>query len=1040
MYKSFEKNKHQNKNNRNTSPIVNKGINFTSIYSKEIDKYKLNNEDDKKEELNDTNIIKEKEKMFNMLVKEAKFNNHKVGYVFNFKNYTNKEGEKDLNGNNGIKDLIGSQENMKIYGSEMSSLSFNEDIKKFNLTQKAFNLNLQNNDSFFKNFINEKENQFTFDAKEMTYKQFKYSPDDSISFYEILKEEAIKTITSVKNQFENEESEEEEESSESEYNSDEHNSNDSFDLINEKDEQLSKKDETQNDKEETKDKPVSKKSTLSKKKTLSSQKILKNENSIKNNLKNQAEPNKKEEDFYHVNFNKISYYVFNYTSGFAELQKGNYKISHITYLMNAEKEKIKHSNSKFLASTKFMKGRKKGNTIKKEEGNEINPYSFTSMKLKQIYRALSDKGEERSIIKMFLYSIIIFALIVGTGIMAILIFNYLKNTTYSFYILIQKSDNLYQNLLFEITLVREMVIIKSSYYNNTLISNKNLYYKSLTRMIYNYYRENAFIISNLTNNLNILNQKDQESIINKEVELFILDNVNSRKLNYQYKNYKVLVYSAYRELNSALYHISKLTMNEIYHYQDDVYYFIKNGMSNLLISSEEQMWTLTEKFEERVKYGHAIIIICCAVVFVINCLCFFISAFFYGKVNLKKQKYLSILNKLNNNLIISSLQKCEKFSKKLQDKKETKDLKQKKISLESSSFINSEFEYDNISFLNDKKNKIDKLMNINNKKDNYSKCKISYIFQIILFLALFSWQLGGYIYYYQRLNIYKKIVLYEYFISLYASNFLYEFISLREYIFDKNFIFYNQTVDEYVNETLANYYVIFQESAEKKDKYRVVFQQSFQDFLNYLHSSRICEFINNYNRQFPGSALSCTSFFYGTPNFGYFTLLTSFNEELRMLRDKIDNYLEIAQTKNFTYNETYLNDLNGYYDDFYEQYNDNMAEYRKYNPAKILNTDSHKRLLISFLYINIQVYNSLITESLKQYVDMFDKYNLIYLIINIVFLIVVGLGFIFVWTPFIFGQNKEFYKIKNMLSIIPSELLMDLPDINILLEIDEQLS
>ena len=60
------------------------------------------------------------------------------------------------------------------------------------------------------------------------------------------------------------------------------------------------------------------------------------------------------------------------------------------------------------------------------------------------------------------------------------------------------------------------------------------------------------------------------------------------------------------------------------------------------------------------------------------------------------------------------------------------------------------------------------------------------------------------------------------------------------FFMNSNFIFYNQTVDEYVNETLANYYVIFQESAEKKDKYRVVFQQSFQDFLNYLHSSRIC--------------------------------------------------------------------------------------------------------------------------------------------------------------------------------------------------------
>ena len=130
-----------------------------------------------------------------------------------------------------------------------------------------------------------------------------------------------------------------------------------------------------------------------------------------------------------------------------------------------------------------------------------------------------------------------------------------------------------------------------------------------------------------------------------------------------------------------------------------------------------------------------------------------------------------------------------------------------------------------------------------------------------------------------------------------------------------------------------------------------------------------------------------------------------------MLRDKIDNYLELAQTKNFTYNETYLNDPNGYYDEFYEQYNDNMAEYRKYNPAKLLNTDSHKRLLISFLYINIQVYNSLITESLKQYVEMFDKYNLIYLIINIVFLIVVGLA------SFLFGHHSHSVKIKNFIKL-----------------------
>ena len=80
---------------------------------------------------------------------------------------------------------------------------------------------------------------------------------------------------------------------------------------------------------------------------------------------------------------------------------------------------------------------------------------------------------------------------------------------------------------------------------------------------------------------------------------------------------------------------------------------------------------------------------------------------------------------------------------------------------------------------------------------------------------------------------------------MYASNFLFIFIGLREYIFDKNFMFYNQTVDEYVNRTLANYYVIFSESAKKKDDYRVVFPESFQIFLNYLQSSKICEFKSN---------------------------------------------------------------------------------------------------------------------------------------------------------------------------------------------------
>ena len=1030
-------------NDRNTAPTPNKGVNFTSIYTVELNKLKniTNDTTTKDKEKENPNLLKQKEQMFNMIVKEAKFIEHKVGYIFIFKPYINKEGEKNKYANDGIKDLSISQENKNMNISEISLISFGEDKKKFNNPQTSFGFNNQNNDSFFLNFCNEKENQFTFDLNNMTYKQFKYNNKEKNSLYEKLKEEAIKKVTNVKKQVQNEETEEEEESSESEYTSEEENSENSLELSKDKKKQLSSRTEPKKVNEEVKENTLSKKSTLSMKKTLSSKNMINNQNSLQNTLKSPPEQHKKkeEEDFYHVNFSKITYYVFNYTTGYVELQKDqNHKISHVTYLINTEKEKQKNSSSRYVANTKFMKGRKKGNINKKEE-NEIVHYSLTSMKLKEIYRSLSSKDKESSILKMFLYSIFIFVLIVGTGILGIVIYSYLKNTIYSFYILIQKSDNLYKNLLFEITIVKEMLIINSLYYNNTLTQDKAAYYEGLAQMIYQYYRDNAFIISNLTNNFNILNKEDEESIINKQVELFIIDSTKSNQLNYyQYKNYSILIYSAYRELNSALYHISQIKMKDIYQYDEDVYYFTKNGMSNLLISSEKQMWTLTEKFEEKIESGHHIIIICCCAIFAINCLCLFIFIYFYSKVITKKQNYLSVLSELDNNLIISSLQKCEKFSHKLQEKKNNKDIKEKKISLESSSVNISEIDNENSSFLIDKKNKADKILQpMNNKKDNKKKLRKSFLFQIILFLILFAWQFGAYIYYYQIMNIYRQIILYEYYISMYASNFLFIFIGLREYIFDKNFMFYNQTVDEYVNRTLANYYVIFSESAKKKDDYRVVFPESFQIFLNYLQSSKICEFIDIYNQEYPEANKNCSTFFYRSPEFGYFTVLSSFVEELRLLRDKIDNYLVIAESKNFTYNESFLNDPHGIYENYYEQYKDNMEEYKKYNPARLLNTLSHKRLLITYLYINTQVYNSLISESLKQFDELFNKYNSLYLIIDIVFLFVVCLGFIFIWTPFIFGQNKDFLKIKNMLSIIPSELLMDLPDINILLGLEE---
>ena len=88
----------------------------------------------------------------------------------------------------------------------------------------------------------------------------------------------------------------------------------------------------------------------------------------------------------------------------------------------------------------------------------------------------------------------------------------------------------------------------------------------------------------------------------------------------------------------------------------------------------------------------------------------------------------------------------------------------------------------------------------------------------------------------------------------------------------------------------------------------------------------------------------------------------------------MDTNYNIAQKKNFVYNETYFNSPNGFYEELYEKYN-KTNEYIKYNPANALRFDSHKELFITYNYINMQVYSFLISESLRQFQQVFSKYN-----------------------------------------------------------------
>ena len=76
--------------------------------------------------------------------------------------------------------------------------------------------------------------------------------------------------------------------------------------------------------------------------------------------------------------------------------------------------------------------------------------------------------------------------------------------------MIKKSDNLYQNLLFEITLIKEMLILYNPYYENQMSQDRDFFYQILSKMFYNYYIDNTYIITNITKHFNILSTKDED--------------------------------------------------------------------------------------------------------------------------------------------------------------------------------------------------------------------------------------------------------------------------------------------------------------------------------------------------------------------------------------------------------------------------------------------------------------------------------------------------------------------------------------------------
>ena len=362
-----------------------------------------------------------------------------------------------------------------------------------------------------------------------------------------------------------------------------------------------------------------------------------------------------------------------------------YKVSQVVKQIDSEKEKLAKLNAKLIANPKLSKEKKKGAVLSKKnmDDDELDAYSKKKIKLKEIQKALASKEKQSSIINLCIFSFVVFILIIGSAVTSIMMNNYLKNRTIIYYNLIEKSVTLYRNLIFEINFVREMILLAHPDYSNIYDLDKDEYYANYSQTCYEYYIDTAFVLSNLSTTINTLSEENKKKIIGVEGQLELIDPLRTNNGNYETKSYKLLIYSAFNELNAALYHVSQMKRAEINSYEDNIYYFMRNSMNYMMVISEQQIDNFTDEFYNEIKKAHIVLIVCIVVMIIVYAINFFIFVFFYQKVEERKQSYLSVFYEIGSNFIVTSLAKCEKFSQKIQLQDDIMGAQGEKISIDS---------------------------------------------------------------------------------------------------------------------------------------------------------------------------------------------------------------------------------------------------------------------------------------------------------------------------------------------------------------------
>ena len=774
------------------------------------------------------------------------------------------------------------------------------------------------------------------------------------------------------------------------------------------------------------------------------------QNQVKNDIGNKSMSNKNNnyfDQYYKANIKNIKYIIYDfYKEKFVEIKDekksqmenimDNYKSNKNIYTNEDDNYPIfANLNYPKEKSNKSAKSEKKEALLRQSLTKTISKFEKEKDFEKEIIDSLKKKDEQKAItqlyITIFLYT---FIFIIINSLEAFYIINSYSRLKENMKLIINSINIKYYNN-YNIYFLREAILCISGFDNVTYleyrkyISNKTSQTYCLEVISfcnYTFYQSHSLVESIFSTELPFFKNTSKILYEKHIISETLVNKVEIKKMN---STLSVAIVYLFSFFCNILTDTLEINLNN-----PEVYNYIHNSMNNLGSAFQILIDIFIVELYQRLSGITNNIIVIIILNFIIYILIYLVNNNSYFKVINKKMSYLTVFYEIKLPLIRSSIKKCELFLNTIKREsmkfEKIEDINEETINSTSVSNTNDKTlnlnnnEEKNVNnFQKEDKNK-EKKINLGQK---YKKFQLVFIFILSLSFFLLSLILILYVIIIQN-N--KDIVSYIKHMQNYHNNIIELFNGYREFLFDENTIIAGVPSYEYLIKKEEEIY-----NKNIEDIYSLKIKRDlFKDIDKELNKIDFCSF--NASSLYKGKE-QCEIYMGGKEgiiSFGFDILINYFIEEIRMrrnyIRKLIDNGILVGNLSD-------INDLPNWNDSYLGLDQDESLIFRydifSYDEINL----KLNKIYINIIYQYIDKERNIILNSVEKKIN---HGQLTYIVLIGCHCFVVLIAILFFWIPKIKNMNTEIFQTKNMLSIIPVEILASLPHIRQLLNISTKIN